>query len=350
VECAFRLAANQPDIKLGSAAGALLLNEGFGDYKGDPHELVLLHTLSMLNYSFMGQWDEALVEARGANSLMAHLEASGRVHVEDPLSRYYSAKLFERMEQWDDAYIDMARARKAFRDLAPITKVPEPSFLAGDLMRLARKAGRQDELRLLKMEYPSQAAELKAGEGEVWILVFDGSVASSPEKAKKKKAQRGGPDLTVTAGLRGGSQAPLELVYDSALMTMDAQKAKSLGEGVRSFTRFSFRLSLMVGLAVLTQGKGVDARALEFIFKDPSEAKRWDNVPARVYACRLVAPAGKQALWLKGRDPNGEKWQEEVVLRVPQGKAGLAQLKLRPNLPLQVGRKRSLYLSPSLRP
>jgi hypothetical protein len=328
IEQAFRLVANQPYIELGSTIGAALLSENLSDYKGDPHELVMLHTLGMLNYSFLGQWEEALVEARGANSLMAALEASGHPHVEDPLNRYFSSKLFERMGQWDDAYIDMVRARAAFRELAPISHVPEPSFLGGDLLRLAGKAGRREDLEFLKKEYPGQSgAELGPRQGEVWILVFDGLVFDKEPVMP----------LKINVGL-SESWAPVELVYNPDLMGKDAAKAKNLGEGLRAFTRFS----LVVGLAVLTQGQDMSG-AVQLLTGGSGEAKRWKNVPAHVYACRLVCQAGPRVLGLKGRSFGGDVWEERVSVNVPEGKPGLLSLRIKDGA-------RVVFLSPSLRP
>jgi hypothetical protein len=342
VEKALRFVAGQPDISVGKTLGSAIFNERYHDYQGDPHELVMLHTLAMLNFSFLGQTDEALVEARAANSLMEGLKASGKVQVEDPLNRYFSAKLYERVGLWDDAYIDLKRARQAFHELEPISKVHEPSFLGGDLKRLAGKAGRKDDLKLLNEEYPRQTPALGPGQGEVWVLVFDGKTfeepagpPASPEDPENLALADPGLDQAMTAKL-GTAETPLELVYQPALMAQEALKSKSLGESARSATRFGIRLSLLVGLAVLTQGNLPDS-AGRLLASDDSQAQRWDNMPARVYACRVVGRAGPQELWL-----SGDGWRDKVALKVPEGKAGLVSVTITDDL-------LSVSLSPLLR-
>ena len=50
--------------RIGTEVAAFLLNDTQLPFEGEPFEQVLMNVIKALNYGLMGEWDEALVEAR----------------------------------------------------------------------------------------------------------------------------------------------------------------------------------------------------------------------------------------------------------------------------------------------
>ncbi len=340
IETAIRLLQRRPDFQLGSATGSLLLAEAAGRYNESGHELVTLHSLGMLNYMMLGEKSEALVEARRSDELLKAMEAGGGEFAQDPLGRYLAAKLYESEGLFDDAYIDLLKAKQGFQSLVMATGVPEPSFLGRDLYRLALKSrGEEEAARWLKA-YPLAAAGNKPGSGEVWLLAWQGSLPALQAGALGTSRAFLAPPLPEPMALAGGEEARLETVCDFSALAAKANGKKGLGAGLRGLVRMSLRIALMAGLAVITGGEILkEDAAYRFMFEDPgSDLRQWDNLPARVLACRLELPPGSHDLKVVGEGT------QEHDLKVKVKKGGIAMVRL------VLESKEHAALSPSARP
>ena len=288
----------QPDIRLGEEAGSYLFSEQLRAYEGDPFELVFLHTLGMLNYAMLGQVGEGLVEARRADQLQRALADQGKLLSDDALSRLISAGLYEAQGQYDDAYIDLQRARKAFVELEKHGGPDAPKFMGEELIRIAQLSGRQDELKQLRLDFPDAPVQdpQRKGWASVWVLAYSGQVTQHSE----------GPRISgslADSGISDGKRASkLERVYKIEPTLFEAGRVRSGGETARNVSRVVVRTALLVGLAVLTKGNIGNSDAAGELLESgvQKEQRRWANLPARVDACRLWLRPGRHRLKLSG--------------------------------------------------
>lgn len=108
---------------LSRSFATVLLNDNTTKYAGEIFERALMNMYRAMNYVFMGQRDEALVEARKATSFLSRYSSymEGKSGYKDsPFAQYLSAMLFEESGQQDDARIAYNSARKLF-NLTPVS-------------------------------------------------------------------------------------------------------------------------------------------------------------------------------------------------------------------------------------
>src|SRR6185503_7847510 len=92
---------------LSTEGATLLTSENIKDYKGEDFEKVLINTYLAMNYALMGDYENALVEARRVNHKLHLMVSEGqRKYKQNAFARYLSAVLYEAEGEWNDAYID----------------------------------------------------------------------------------------------------------------------------------------------------------------------------------------------------------------------------------------------------
>ena len=122
-------------------AGALLTNDNLLPYEGEDFEKVLIHLFSALNYASMGQWDEALVEARRVDARLNLLNdrySPKSVYKEDAFARYLSGILYEARGESNDAFISYRKAYEAFQEYQKFYRTPIPERIGSDLITLSK--------------------------------------------------------------------------------------------------------------------------------------------------------------------------------------------------------------------
>lgn len=98
------------------ASAMLLLNDNTMDYSGEPFERALTNVFRALNYVFLGDTEEALVEARKVELYLDELNRmSGgkRSYKNDVLARYLDSLLYADMGKEDDSRISFNSAKAA---------------------------------------------------------------------------------------------------------------------------------------------------------------------------------------------------------------------------------------------
>lgn len=162
-------------------AGALLTNDNLLPYEGDDFEKVLIPLFSSLNYAALGQWEDALVEARQVDARLNLLNdrySEKNVYKEDAFARYLSGILYEARREWNDAFISDRRAYEVFQDYRKYYQTPIPSRVGLDLIRLSKKLHLQEELKEYKKTFPQWGAQesnpLSENEGELLVVTYEG--------------------------------------------------------------------------------------------------------------------------------------------------------------------------------
>lgn len=143
-----RLAQELYTKSVTAEVGALLTNDNTLPYEGEDFERVLLHLLWALNYAYLGNLDEALVEARKVDhqlNLLNDRYGEKRVYKEDALARYLSGILFEARGEVNDAWIAYRKAHEAYLDYEVQYGTPVPERLKADLLRITDQLGLAQE-------------------------------------------------------------------------------------------------------------------------------------------------------------------------------------------------------------
>jgi tetratricopeptide (TPR) repeat protein len=116
---------------LSKAAGLLVINDQTMDYAGEPFERALTHVCRALNYVFLGNHDEALVESRKVERFLTELgdrAGSRKIYKDDAFARYLDALLYADAGKRDDARISYQAAQNAYADYQTIYGTPSPRF------------------------------------------------------------------------------------------------------------------------------------------------------------------------------------------------------------------------------
>jgi len=113
------------------AGGTLLINDNTTEYAGEPYERALLSVFRALDYVFLGEHDEALVESRKLERFLQELNdttgAKG-VYKDDAFAHYVNALLFADAGMMDDARISLQASDATYRDYVGMFGMPTPHF------------------------------------------------------------------------------------------------------------------------------------------------------------------------------------------------------------------------------
>lgn len=117
-----------------ATAESVATNDSAMPYRGSLADQIYLHTIQMLNYAALGDWDNAMVEVRRVRTIVPNLydASSERKYLQDPFMNYLSALLAEATGHPNDAWIDYKRAVKLS---------PQPASIQDDVSRAAARSG-----------------------------------------------------------------------------------------------------------------------------------------------------------------------------------------------------------------
>jgi hypothetical protein len=109
-------------------------------YEGDPYEQVLINVLKALNYAVLGQWQDALVEARRIDhrlNVLSDRTTEENVYRDDGFARYLSGILYESTNDVNNAFIAYRKAYETFEASRTWARTTVPVQLKTDLLRTA---------------------------------------------------------------------------------------------------------------------------------------------------------------------------------------------------------------------
>ncbi len=119
---------------------AFMTNDTALPYEGDPYEQVLINVLKSLNYALLGQWQDALVEARRIDhrlNVLSDRTKEKNAYRDDGFARYLSGILYETTGDVNNAFIAYRKAYETFEGGRAWLQTSVPSQLRTDLLRTA---------------------------------------------------------------------------------------------------------------------------------------------------------------------------------------------------------------------
>lgn len=142
--------------RVSTEIAAFLINDTRLPFEGAPFEQVWVNVVKALNYALLGEWDEALVEARRIDHRLNVLadRRDADAYREDPFARYMSGVLFESAGELNDAFIAYRKAYDAYRAARSWLRTPVPESLKTDLLRITDALALGQEHEFYRREFP----------------------------------------------------------------------------------------------------------------------------------------------------------------------------------------------------
>lgn len=280
-------------ISASKTAGAVLANENVRDYPGEYFEKALSHVFCALDFAFLGQIDEALVEARRVEAWLDGLDRNAgprRGYRDDAFARVLSGMLYEDAGKFDDARISYEAALKAYARYAEVYSLAIPDLSTGSL----------------------------AGKGEIVFLHYNGF---GPRKVRKRLGGIMGPLTNIS--YPEYRQDPFSIAEseieagglraDSVLMEdISAIAVKELSERVSALkARSAMRSALKtIGEAAT----GINSSRSEF-----ADTRGWTTLPAQIRMAQLRMNPGRYRVTVRFKDAGGlvkdNKLFDEVTVK-----------------------------------
>lgn len=306
---------------LSREAGALLLNEGMVQYKGEDYEKVLINAYLAMNFLFLNELDDAVVEARRLNEkLRKYKQEAKRNYQQNAFARYISAMAYEDQKNWDSAYIDY----KNTYDLTGGFKLLEQ-----DLIRAAKRARRMDDYERWKDQFGEDinSDAIKPDYGEIVLIYEQGNGPRkypNPEFARLPKlypqSSRGSFATLVVDGV---GEARTNQVYDLstvAIKTLDDAYAGMVAK------RMAGIATKAVVADQVRQKNGLlgDLLWIGMNLADQADLRQWSTLPETLQVARLWVRAGQYTVRVKTLDPShqptGENMEPLSVKVLPKRK------------------------------
>lgn len=121
------------------AAGQFFVHDATQDYLGEPYERALLYVYRALNHLFLGQKDEAAVEARKVSFFLNELREKSEIELsyrDDAFAHLLSAMILDDVGEGDNARLSLGWAQQAYAAYAQTFQTPIPAkLLQGLLLR-----------------------------------------------------------------------------------------------------------------------------------------------------------------------------------------------------------------------
>ncbi len=324
-------------VSLSRAGGMLLINDNSAEYAGEPYERSLLNVFRALDYVFLHDHEDALVESRKLERFLQELNdtTGGKTsYKDDAFAHYLNALLFADAGQMDDARISLKASDKAYRDYVSLYGTPIPRFdfpprskKNGELVFIhyngiaprkvsrtyqiawneAAMIARQDDStdqqarnaivgglmgNAITVAFPEFVQDpYRIVSSEVWI---DSRPAASTQLMEDVTAiaARGLQNRVALIRARAIARATVKYV----LATLAARAAAQLCD--RQFGSGTWQdLLCKAGTSVVSYGAAAGT--------ETADVRCWGSLPAQFRMARVKVPAGKHDVALIFKDASG---------------------------------------------
>ena len=232
-------------------AAALLTTDLVRPYPGARYERLLSHYYRILNYLYLNEIEDALVECRRATRLIRYYvnEDEDYDFFGAPFLAYLTGILFESSGELNDAFISYQQAEEYYERASSKTGVSFPENLGVSLVRLARQLGFSEEEALYRRRFGDPHERTK-GYGELILFYESGYVPSkyeetltfpilksdlSEDDTKKGRKKRKNSEFARTLVSRRGksySKSKLEYLLHVAMPAIRSNRPRLTGIAV----------------------------------------------------------------------------------------------------------------------
>jgi hypothetical protein len=298
--------------------GSMLLSEEMNQYKGDTFEKIFINAYLAMNYLEVGNFDDALIEARRINEKYLKFRHEEKKAFElNSFSKYLSAMIWEATRNYDDAYIGYNEAYEIDSNIGPIKK---------DLIRTAKLARRMDTYKSLKAKFPEVKEDpswFDKSKGELIIIYQQGW---GPRKYEPHYNDLHIPELAsvhsktkvASLSIEGIENRKLNsiLIYDvksAAIQTLKDDMAPLVAK------RIAARVAKVAASKEIGKNNKLlgDLSIIAMTLSDRADLRQWSMLPESIQIIRTVLPEGTYKFSLNGLDeyflPTGEDLLNQEV-------------------------------------
>jgi hypothetical protein len=338
---------------LSKAAVSLATSDVVIPFDGAPFERALIHYYRTLNYLHDDNLEDALVECRKVNLLLATLaektEGKATAYQDDAFLQYLTALLYEDAGQWNDAWVSLRAAETAFARYDSLFGVPPPPMLGGDLRRLSRDLGYSDEYQGYRARYPEASDTLPSGCGEL-VLLFENGLAPTKEeieltlpilKGERERCRDRDELALLLVGRYGGYDYPdAELEYllrvaipeihprpplvrfaevrvgDTVARTVVVENVAALSQAALAEAMPKILLKTVIrGITKYLATRGIEKKVgriggflanLLTAASEQADTRGWISLPNDIQMARLAVPPGEHDVNLRFLDARGD--------------------------------------------
>jgi hypothetical protein len=197
-------------------AAALLINPSTKPYRGEDHEIVLIHYYKALNYLQMEQYEEALVECRRINIKLNELndryENRKNRYKRDAFAMNLMGIVYEASGDINNAFIAYRNAYNAYEeDYSEYFETGVPDQLKNDLLRTAYQNGFTEELERFEERFSMRYQPHDSDGGDLIFFWHNGLGPVKSEWSLNFFIERGQGGVVVFANEELGLSFPFPL-------------------------------------------------------------------------------------------------------------------------------------------
>ncbi len=171
------------DNSVSNFAVSVLVNSAVQKYRAEDFEKILVHYYKALNYSYLNQTEDALVEARRMNLKQMELGEKGeKKYNKDPFGLLLMGQIYERANEFNNAFIAYRNSYEAYSEDQLKIGVSIPSQLKYDILKMAHASGLYGELRRYENEFNIRYQVSDNEFGEVILFWENGQAPHKVEK------------------------------------------------------------------------------------------------------------------------------------------------------------------------
>ncbi|MCY3740197.1 MAG: hypothetical protein OXH00_04170 [Candidatus Poribacteria bacterium] len=326
--------------------GSLVTSDKLRPYSATQYERLLSHYYRALNYFYLNQQDDALVECRRATALINYFKGEDEKYdfFGTGFLAHLSGMFFEATGELNDAYISYKQAAEYYKNASEKTGVETPKDIGNALVRLTRRLGFTDEFERYRDEYGEPPLHSK-DTGELILFYESGYVPPKGQETLmfpilKKDDVEDEKFVPTLIGREGMVFEDVELEYllRVAIPTIDSHRPRFAGikvavekqepvsgvlvEDVETIAIETFKaerpiillrtLARALGKYLLTRQAGKKNETLGLltnlvgVLTEQADTRSWRTLPNQIFMVRMPLPAGTHTLNLSFLDANGQ--------------------------------------------
>lgn len=342
----------------GDVVAGTLMNPMMQKYKGEDFEKIMIHYYKALNYLYLGQTDEAVVEARRITLQNEQLgdkfnEKDNR-YSKDAFSLMLQGFIYESSNDVNNAFIAYRNAAEIFlkAENQVYYGVKMPGQLKKDVLRTAYENGFSDELSRFEGIFGMTYKPEKKPEGGYAIIFWENGMAPVKEQQDFFFTLTKGTEGFYFMDINGNNMIPFDsaisfdannlhagdlndfhvafpkyiprpVTFTSAMIkngkdSVFAERAEDINELAMATLRQRFpkemstalsRLAVKKTAQLVIQGKDDDSKKnkelregiaaaidLYSLFSEKADTRNWQTLPSVIYYARVPLEKGKNEL------------------------------------------------------
>lgn len=297
---------------------AFFINDYTIPYDGEDFERAGINLFSALAYALKGDHEEALVECRRLDSVLAMYNdkyEKKNVYKEDAFGRYLSGMIYEAEGELEDAYIDYYKALKTYSDYEKNYGTKRPRMLLEDIKRLAVATGREADLvREFREAGKIKTRDYKSARrmGKVVLIHLNGkspvkrsrmisapttkgpvSVAFPQYEVSPPSCRKSSLLARSTTSVQTAAAELVEDINEIAVKNLDDRKGRVL---VKAIARAAVKQAAANEL--------IEDRQLRAVFNvlntaaiERADTRTWRTLPGEINMTRLYLEEGDYAIY-----------------------------------------------------